>query len=302
MEMHMNKKIGFVGLGIMGQPIASNLVKAGYDVTVYNRTKSKTLEMREIGAKVAETPKDLAKQVDYVFTILSNPKVLKHIILGPQGLIYGLKPNSVVIDMTTVGPETSIELEQVLKEKQIGFLEAPVIRGPKGALEGTLMLLIGGERNLFEKCQDIFSVIGSDIYYLGLIGMGSKAKLINNFISHVNLVVACEALSLGKKGGLQTDVLLEILLKGSASSYVLKDRGPGIAKGTFDLKATVSIAHKDLDLVLKMAQGEQALTLFPSVAKQMHQVALNAGLEKKDASTVIKVYEMLYRDKIQERS
>ncbi|MEW6624653.1 MAG: NAD(P)-dependent oxidoreductase [Bacillota bacterium] len=289
------KKIGFIGLGLMGQPIASNLIKAGHDVTVYNRTRSKSLQLEELGARIAENPRELAERVDYVLTIVLDDEVLKNVIVGPQGLIEGLKPGSIVIDMTTVAPQTSIEIEKVLKKKEIGYLEAPVIRGPRGAIEGTLMLLVGGEKHLYEKCHDIFSIIGSDIYYLGPIGMGSKAKLINNFISHVNLVVACEALSLGKKLGLPADLLLEILLKGSAYSYILNNRGPGIVNETFDLKATLNVAYKDLGLILKMAQDEQALTLFPSIARQIQQVAMGMGLGTRDSSSVIKVYEELYR-------
>jgi len=299
MVKSVKKRIGFIGLGMMGQPIAINLIKAGYEVTVYNRTKSKALQLAELGANIVESPKELAEQVDYVFTIVLNDEALKDIILGSNGLINGLKSDSIVVDMTTVAPQTSIEMERTLKERQVGYLEAPVIRGPGGAKAGTLLILVGGEKQLYENCQDIFSVIGSDIYHVGSIGTGAKAKLINNYISHVNLVVACEALALAKKGGLQTDLLLEILLKGSAYSYILNNRAPGIANGTFDLKATVNIAHKDLGLILKMAQDEKGVSLFPSIAMQMQQLAIAMGFGEKDSSSILKVYEKLYHENLQ---
>ena len=289
-----DKKIGFIGLGRMGQPMALNLLKAGFDVTVYNRTRAKAEELAYDGAKVADTPKELAEQADIILTILLDSKLLKEVVSGPDGVLSGIRPNSVLIDMTTVTPNTSRELASVLQERQVGFLEAPVIRGPRGAREGTLMILVGGEKRLFINCHSIFSAMGTDIYYLGPAGMAATAKLINNFISHVNLAVLSEALALGQKAGTQLDLLFEILQKGSANSYVLQDRGPGIVNKTFDLKATVGIADKDLGLVLEFGRELQASTFFPSLARQLQQFALGMGLGDKDASNVIRVFEKIY--------
>ncbi len=292
-EIKDTKKVGLIGTGIMGKPIALNFIKSGYDVLVYNRTKSRADEIINAGAEFVDCPKELALRADIIITVLLNDQVVTNIVLGNGGVIEGIQPGSLLVDMTTVSPNTSRNLYEQLRDKQADFLEAPLIRGPRGAKEGTLMILVSGDENVFIKYKDLFQVIGKDIYYLGPPGIATTAKVIHNFISHVNLAVICEALALAKKAGLQLDLFFEILGKGAANSYVLQDRGPGIINRTFDIKAMVEIAYKDLGLVLELSAEHKALTIFPAIVRQLHQIAIGMGLKDKDASNLFKVFEKI---------
>ena len=181
-------KIGFIGLGTMGLPMAKNLLKNGYELTIYNRTKAKMKELEEKGAKAAHSPKEVAEKSDVVFTILTADAAVEEVILGKEGIIEGAHPGLIVVDSSTISPATSKKVAEALSHKEVEMLDAPVAGSEPHAIEGNLTFMVGGKNETFEKCNDLFLTMGKNAYYMGENGKGSYMKLANNMMSAINLL------------------------------------------------------------------------------------------------------------------
>lgn len=249
----MKKNIGFIGLGIMGKPMAENLLKAGYPLTVYNRTMEKAKELEKSGANIASSPAELAKEASIIITIVSDTQAVEEVIVGHNGVLRNCKPETVIIDMSTISPTTTRCLHVVLKNKRIHLLDAPVTGGKKGAIEGTLTIMVGGDRDIFEENKEIFQAMGKKIFYVGESGMGQYMKLVNNLIACINLQGIIEGLILGKKAGLDPWLMLEVLTEGSAKSVILEGKGRDILKRDFSPRFYLKLAAKDLRLAKEAA-------------------------------------------------
>ncbi|GAI82155.1 unnamed protein product, partial [marine sediment metagenome] len=195
----MEKKVGFIGLGIMGMPMAHNLIKAGVEVIVYNRTVSKAEKMVSGGARKANSPKELAMESPVVITIVSDTPDVESVILGENGVIEGIKADSVVIDMSTISPQVTQKIAARLREKGVHMLDAPVSGGDQGAINGTLSIMVGGEAKIFERCQPILEAMGKNIIHVGPNGMGQTVKLMNQILVTGNLNAVVEALVFAQK-------------------------------------------------------------------------------------------------------
>jgi 3-hydroxyisobutyrate dehydrogenase len=247
--------IGVVGLGIMGKPIAANLLKAGYKVTVFNRTAAKAQAfVKEIGGAMASTPAEAAKAADVVITMVADSQDVEAVILGPKGIAASAKKGLTVIDMSTISPGVTKRIAKRLLEVGVDMLDAPVSGGEKGAIEGTMTIFIGGKEQVFKQCLPVFSAIGKTITYMGETGAGQLTKLCNQIICSHNLFSICEGLVFASKAGLDVQKLISALGGGSAQSWMLTNQAPKIVDRDFRPGFFVKHEQKDLRLVLEAAR------------------------------------------------
>jgi len=227
------RKIGFIGLGVMGKPMAMNILKAGYPLTVWNRTRSKMDDLLAAGASGAESPKEVAEKSEVVITIVTDSPDVEEVILGPQGVIHGAHPGLVVIDMSTISPTVARKVAEELGKKGVKMLDAPVSGGDVGAKQGTLSIMVGGPEETFKECLPILEVMGKQITYMGPNGMGQTTKLCNQVICALNIQAVCEGLMLGAKAGLNLKKLLDVVTAGAAGSWMLSNLGPKMTERDF---------------------------------------------------------------------
>lgn len=292
--MH-EKKVGFIGLGAMGSPMSQNLVRKGYDLTVCDLIAKRVEPLKKMGAQVADTPREVAEKSDVVITIVLSSPDVRAAILGENGVIEGIKEGATVIDMSTIDPVTTREVSKKLSDKGVKMLDAPVARGVKAAVAGTLAIFVGGEKEVYEQCQEILAAMGSDIEYVGDIGAGEIVKIINNLIIAVSICSLSEALVLGVKAGVKPDVLVKALSKGSAGSFVLQNHiKKFVLQGKFDKEVfPVDYIMKDLDLARHTAANYHVPQYFGSMAYQAYEWARAAGYRERYYPVVIKVLEAL---------
>ena len=220
----MAQVIGFIGLGIMGRPMARNLLKAGYSLVVHSRSRGPVDEIVKAGATAAASSKDVAAQCDVLITMLPNSPEVEQVVLGAGGVIEGARRGMILADMSTISPIVSQKVGKALEAKGVAMLDAPVSGGEKGAIDGALSIMVGGDKAVFEKVLPIFQAMGKTITLLGPLGFGGFTKLANQIIVAVNLTALAEALTLGKKAGLDRELLLTALAGGLAGSKCLDQK------------------------------------------------------------------------------
>ena len=248
------EKIGFIGLGIMGSPMSLNLLKAGFTVTVYNRTEEKADELVKAGARKAQTPKEVAENSDIIITIVSDTPDVKEVILGENGVIEGVKEGSAGIDMSTISPAVTKEIAGKLREKGVEMLDAPVSGGDTGAINGTLAIMVGGSETTFKRCLPVFEAMGKTITYVGGNGMGQTTKLCNQILVTVTNIAVSEAVLFAQKAGLDADVMIEATKGGAAGSWQLANLGPKMVAEDYAPGFMIDLQQKDLRLVLEAAR------------------------------------------------
>lgn len=251
----MALKIGFIGMGIMGRPMARNLLGAGHAVTVYNRTAHRAEELARDGARVASTARDCARGNDIVITIVSDSPDVESVIFGPDGALAGLQPGSTVIDMSTISPEVTRSIHGRLQERGIAFLDAPVSGGDIGAQKGTLTIMVGGDEAAFEKIKAVFEPMGKRITYMGPSGAGQATKACNQVLCALNMLGVCEALVLAAHSGLDLEKMHQVVTGGAANSWALENLGKRIVQGDFNPGFMVRLIQKDLGIVLDAAKS-----------------------------------------------
>jgi len=247
-------KVGFVGLGKMGLPMTKNLLKAGFEVWVVSRSRGPIEAAVAAGAREAENPADLARRVDVALTCVPLPETVEEVYLGESGLLSGARPGLILADHSTVGPELNRKIEAAAKEKGAAFLDAPVSGGPMGAEAGTLSIMVGGEREAFEKALPVFRAMGRHVVHFGPSGSGSVVKLINNMLVGIHELAISEALLLATRAGIDLDQLYEMLMNSTGGSAMLARSFPFIAARDFAARFSIDLLHKDLRLLLEMAE------------------------------------------------
>jgi len=291
----MKEKIGFIGLGAMGGPMARNLIKKGYHLTVYDKIEQRAKALLSEGAEVAGSSQEAADKSEVVITMVPSSPHVRGVILGKKGVIKSIREGSIIIDMSTIDPVTTREISNELSKKGVKMLDAPVARGVGAAVAGTLMIFVGGEKVVYEKCKEILSAMGSDIDYVGDSGAGEVVKIVNNLIIAVSMCSLSEALILGVKSGVKPDVLFKALSKASANSFVLQNHVKKfVLKGKFDKEVfPVDYIMKDLDLAMHTAAKYNVPQYFGSMAYQTYERARAAGYRERYYPVVIKVMEEL---------
>ena len=248
-------KIGFIGMGIMGQPMARNLLKGGFDVTVYNRTASRAEALRADGAAVAATPAECASGKDIVITIVTDSPDVEAVLFGDKGAADAVTSGAVVVDMSTISPDVTKQIAARLSQKGVGFLDAPVSGGDIGAKNGTLTIMVGGDAETFEKVRPVFEPMGSRVTHVGPAGAGQATKACNQVLCAVNMVGVCEAISLALRSGLDLQKMHQVVTGGAANSWALENLGKAIIEGNYEPGFMVKLIQKDLNIVLNAAKN-----------------------------------------------
>ncbi|MBP1765261.1 MAG: beta-hydroxyacid dehydrogenase, 3-hydroxyisobutyrate dehydrogenase [Firmicutes bacterium] len=286
------QKVGFIGLGAMGRPMAGNVLKAGFELTVFDVMKPAVEQMAEQGAKPAANPREVAQRCDVVLISLPNAKIVEAVLTGEDGLFAGARAGQIFIDLSSVTPEHTRRMAKLAEAKGVEYMDAPVSGGVAGAAAGTLTIMVGGSETGLAKCQDVLQVIGKKIYHAGSVGAGDAVKLVNNLLLGVNMVAVAEAMTLGVKAGLDPKVLLEIIGVSSGRSYALEAKVPGfILKGNFEPGFAVDLQYKDLEMAVQTGKELGMPLLLTNVAQQVYETAKAKGLGRKDISSVITLLE-----------
>lgn len=288
------KNIAFIGLGAMGKPIARNILKAGYSLTVFDLRQDVVKELAGAGAAGAPTPREAAAGKDIVLLSLPNAAVVEQVLIAEDGLFAGSHPGQIFIDLSSVTPAHTRKMAQLAGEKGVGYLDAPVSGGVAGAAAGTLTIMVGGEQAILEKCREVLQTIGKKIYHVGPAGAGDTMKLINNLLLGVNMAAVAEALTLGVKAELDPATMLEIISVSSGRSYALEAKVPAfILKGNFAPGFAIDLQHKDLAMAIQTAKELAVPVDLANTAQTMYETAQDNGLGGKDISAVITVLEKL---------
>lgn len=287
------KTIGFIGLGAMGNHMAKNLIKAGYDLTVHDLNPQPVKELVSSGVKEAKSCAEAAKGVQVVITMLPADDEVKTVCLGPGGVLEGAKPGTVLIDMSSIAPHTSKQVAAEAQKKGVKFLDAPVSGGTTGAEKATLTIMVGGDKGLLDEHMEILQIMGKTIYHVGDVGMGETVKMVNQMLVGINLAGIVEALVMGTKLGVAPEVLYKIIRASSGNSFMLDSRVPNfIFTGNFTQPGfAVDLLRKDLGLALESAKVSKIPLFMTAQAYQYFTRATAEGLGKKDMSVVIELLE-----------
>ncbi|HUJ19719.1 MAG TPA: 2-hydroxy-3-oxopropionate reductase [Nitrospirota bacterium] len=286
-------KIGFIGLGIMGKPMSRNLLKAGYQLVVFNRSKGAMNELVAAGASAATSPREVAERAEVVVTMLPNSPHVREVVLGEAGVIEGAAKGSVVIDMSSIAPLVSREIAARLAEKGIEMLDAPVSGGEPKAIEGTLSVMVGGKKEIFDKCYPVMKAMAGSVVLVGSSGAGNIAKLANQVIVALNIAAVSEALVLSAKAGVDPDLVYQAIRGGLAGSAVLDAKAPLMMDRKFNPGFRIDLHIKDLNNVLETSHSIGVpLQLTASVMEIMQALKVD-GLGNADHGSVVRFYEKL---------
>jgi 3-hydroxyisobutyrate dehydrogenase len=289
----MEERVGFIGLGIMGQGMARNLLKAGADLTVWNRTSSKMEPLLEEGAKAATSPADLARQCDVIITCVSDTPDVQAVILGEEGVIEGIQEQALVIDMSTISPHATRHMAEQLAQKGAHMLDAPISGGSEGAAQGTLSIMVGGEAEQVQRAMPYFEAMGKAITHVGGQGAGQTVKLVNQILVVVTMLGVGEALLFAQAGGLDLQKTLDAVTQGAAGSWMLSNRGPQVIERDWRPGFTIDLQQKDLRLVLEAADQMGVPALGTGTVFQLYRTLQAANLGHEGNHALVKALENL---------
>jgi len=286
----MAGKVGFIGLGAMGGPMARNLIGAGTPLVVHDIDASKTAGLN---AEVASSAKDVASRTERTILIVETTDQAQSVIAGGDGIIQSAKPGHIVICMSTIDPFAARALAETLAAKGIAMIDAPVSGGTGRAQSGELSVIVGGDAAVVARCKDLFDVMGSQTFHVGPLGNGLAMKLVNNMLVQVNTVAVAEALVLGVKAGLDPKMIYDVVRVSTGASAAWELRAPRILAGDFAPGGTIDISYKDQELETAFAKRLGVPLLLANVTQQVYQMARAQGLNKQDGSAIVKVFEKL---------
>lgn len=287
------ERVGFIGLGIMGQPMAINIARAGYRLTVYNRTRAKAEPLRALGAYVAESPREVAERSDVVIAMLTDGPDVEKILFGERGVVEGSRPGMVFIDMGTNSPDYAKSFAERLSRYGVEFLDAPVTGGQKGAIEGTLTIMVGGKYEVFKRVEPILRAMGKTIVYVGETGSGQLMKLLNQIVVAINMLALVEAMVLARRAGVDFEKLYQVLSSGAANSFTVQYYMPKIMKNDLEPGFRASHLKKDLRYALELATKHSVPLPAASLALQLYSAMESIGLGEKGTHALIKLYERI---------
>jgi 3-hydroxyisobutyrate dehydrogenase len=292
------KRIGFIGLGLMGSGMSMNLLKAGFPVTVWNRTGSKMEPLIEAGAESAESPMEVAERSDVVICIVTDSSDVEEVLLGPRGVINGARNGIISIDMSTISPAVTRRIAEELAEKGVRMLDAPVSGGAIGAQNGTLSIMIGGDAETFAECLPIFNAMGKTITHVGGIGMGQTVKLVNQILVGSSMLGVAEALLFASKAGADLEKAFAAVSGGAAGSWQLTNNGARLLRGDLEPGFKVKDYLKDLRLIMETASEIKMPLACTAVVHQMYRSLDAMGLRDKGTQAVVRAVEKLAEAKL----
>ena len=287
----MADTVGFIGLGIMGKPMAKNLIEAGHELVVYNRTPKKAEELAGAGAVVAASPREVAEQSDVVVTMLPDSPQVEEVLVGEEGVFEGVKEGALIVDTSTISPVITEELAARAKEKGASMLDAPVSGGDVGAIEGTLSIMVGGSDEDFQRARPLFEAMGKTVTHVGGSGAGQVVKAANQIVVALTIEAVSEALVLGSKAGVAPEKILDVLGGGLAGNKVMEVKREKMLEHSFDPGFRIELHHKDLGIALA-AGREYGVTLpVTAIVDQMLQNLRMRGRGDRDHSALLTLIE-----------
>ncbi len=280
-------KVGIIGTGTMGKPMARHILEAGFSLFIYARHPEKAQSLKEKGAQLVESPAEIGGQCECVLLSLPFDPEVKEVILGERGVAKAAPPGFIILDTTTGTPKAAMELAQQLVPQNIHYLDAPVSGGARGAEEGKLTFMVGGDKEAFEKVKSLMKILGDNIFHLGPVGTGRAIKSLNQIIAALNTLTICEAVVIGKKLGISPKTFFEVLSKCAANSYHLQTKLPQfIIPGKFTGGHRIEMMVKDLEIALQVARDLKTPTIMTSLATQLYRAAASAGFSENDISAM----------------
>jgi 2-hydroxy-3-oxopropionate reductase len=297
----MKKKIGFIGLGIMGKPMAKNLLKAGFSIVAYDLNKDAVEDVVKAGALAASSSKEAAGKAEVIIIMVPDSSDVRAVILGKDGVLEGIKPGSIVVDMSSINPLVSQEIEKELGKKGVEMLDAPVSGGETGAIQGTLAIMVGGKEKVFNESVEIFKALGKNIVHVGKIGAGGFVKLVNQIIVAVNIAAVGEAFTLGAKAGLDPQVIYQAIRGGLAGSSVLETKAPMMFARNFKPGFKIRLHHKDLQNALATAKDLGVPLPLSSFVQQIILSLMTDGRGEEDHSALATFFEKMAKVEIKSK-
>ena len=289
----MKDPIGFIGLGNMGLGMARNILKAGFPLIGCDLREEPLRAIGALGGEIAQRPREVSKRATITFVVVLNYPQIEKVVLGRHGLQEGVKPGDAIVVMSTISPVQVKELAQKLEGKKVQVLDAPMSGGKEGAEAGTLSIMVGGEKDAFERCLPVFQAMGKNVRHLGALGNGMSMKLVNNLLVAVNGLAVAEAMVLGRKAGLDPKAILEMIPQSAGDSWMFRNRASQMVSRDFTCRGELDILVKDLGYILEMGQSVKTPLFLSAVAKEVFQIASRMGWGKEDDSAVVKAVEMM---------
>lgn len=291
-------KVGFVGLGIMGRPMAKNVLKAGYDLTIYARNPKTIEEFEKLGVDIASSGKELAEKCEVIILMLPNSPNVNEALFDENGLSEGLSEGKTIIDMSSINPVESQRFSRILSDNGVEWLDAPVSGGEPKAIDGTISVMVGGKEEVFDKYFDLIKSMAGDVVRVGEVGAGNTTKLANQIVVALNIAAVSEAFILAKKAGVDPELVYKAIRGGLAGSTVMDAKGTMMLEGNFDPGFRIELHIKDLQNALDTSHSvEAALPLTASVMEIMQALRIN-GDDKYDHSGIVKYYEKINNIKV----
>ena len=291
-------KIGFIGLGIMGKPMAKNLMKAGHELVVYDVIAANVDNVVAAGAQAGASSKDVAEQCSFIITMLPNSPHVKTVVMGENGVLEWAQAGTVLVDMSSIAPLASQEIAAACGEKGVKMLDAPVSGGEPKAIDGTLAIMVGGDKELFDQVKDVLAVMGSSVVYCGTIGAGNTTKLANQIIVAANIAACAEAFILAKKAGVDPAVVFEAIKGGLAGSTVMNAKVPMMLERDFNPGFKIDLHIKDLNNAIDTGHGVGSPLPLTAQVMEMMQWLRKEKCGQDDHSALAKYYEYLAGVKI----
>jgi 3-hydroxyisobutyrate dehydrogenase len=285
-------EIGFIGLGNMGKPMAERLIKAGHSLKVYDVNAFVLRHFAELGAEVAATPQEIAMECDKIITMLPKSSVVERVVLGDQGIIHSIKEGTILIEMSSSSPLSTKKIGELLSAKGVSIIDAPVSGGVKGAAEGTLSIMIGGEADKIEKVRPILEVLGRKLVHVGKLGSGHAVKALNNMLCATTLLATSEAMAVGVKFGVEPDKMLDAINNSSGKSHSSEYKFPNVLNRKFDVGFTIDLMHKDIGIAMEIADAVKIPTFTGSTVQQFWGLAASQGGGQWDHTAIVKFVEM----------
>ena len=284
-------KVGFVGLGIMGTSMARNLIEDGHELVIHNRTRAKAEKLAKLGAEVATSPREVAGRSDVIITMLPGPPEVEEVLAGENGLLEGVRDGSLIVDMSTSSPLLAQELSRTANTRGVGMLDAPVSGGDIGAIEGTLSIMVGGEKEDFERARPLFEAMGKTIVHVGAAGAGQTVKACNQIVVALVIEAVSEALVLGSKAGVKPEKVIEVLSGGLAANKVMEVKGEKFLSHDFAAGGKVEYHRKDLGIALAAGREYGVALPVTALVDQLFGTLVAQGKGGWDHSALITLIE-----------
>lgn len=283
--------IGFIGLGTMGGPMATNLLKKGYAVTVYNRTPKKAAALERLGAKVAASPAEAARSADVIITMVSDDDAVKDVYYADEGIVSALKPGQACLDCSTISPELSIRIHEQLSAREVDFFDAPVTGSEPAAIAGKLVFMVGGDGERLARYRDILLAMGSEYLHMGPAGSGSRAKLAINTIAAVNMAALVEGMTVAAKSGIDPESFLRLTQAGGSASRIAELKRDKLLDGDYSPQFTMQLMAKDLRLAVSQAAALSVPSPLLHAAETLYRLGVDKGLGHLDLAAIASMYE-----------